>query len=186
MAILVYFGVILVYFPVLVYCIKKNLAILVSRCPWNKQFSWNFYNLLFYVAAKNRYLCMLWSLILKILTTIWHKWCFLKTDLMFLYCCPYSEKKFRHLAKFRGKLWQNDNIHYLSNHNFFGESFIKDQLSDQGPMLWSQFSAIFDNFWWKNWRFSQKPMLWCYFLHNLALFWVKNANFFSEFFGENI
>jgi hypothetical protein len=29
-------------------------------------------------------------------------------------------------------------------------------------MLWSQFSAIFDNFWqknWrsKNWRFSQKP-----------------------------
>jgi hypothetical protein len=23
-------------------------------------------------------------------------------------------------------------------------------------------------------------------LHNLALFWVKNANFFAEFFGENI
>jgi hypothetical protein len=23
-------------------------------------------------------------------------------------------------------------------------------------------------------------------LHILALFWVKNANFFAEFFGENI
>jgi hypothetical protein len=23
-------------------------------------------------------------------------------------------------------------------------------------------------------------------LHNLPLFWVKNANFFAEFFGENI
>jgi hypothetical protein len=23
-------------------------------------------------------------------------------------------------------------------------------------------------------------------LHNLALFWVENANFFAEFFGENI
>jgi hypothetical protein len=23
-------------------------------------------------------------------------------------------------------------------------------------------------------------------LYNLALFWVKNANFFAEFFGENI
>jgi hypothetical protein len=29
-----------------------------------------------------------------------------------------------------------------------------------GSMFWSQFSAIFDNFQWKNWRFSQKPMLW--------------------------
>jgi hypothetical protein len=23
-------------------------------------------------------------------------------------------------------------------------------------------------------------------LHNLGFFWVKNANFFAEFFGENI
>jgi hypothetical protein len=30
---------------------------------------------------------------------------------------------------------------------------------DQGPMLWSQFYAIFPNFRRKNWRFSQKPML---------------------------
>jgi hypothetical protein len=30
-------------------------------------------------------------------------------------------------------------------------------------MLWSQFSAIFDNFRRKNWRFSQKPMLWSIF-----------------------
>jgi hypothetical protein len=29
-----------------------------------------------------------------------------------------------------------------------------------GSMLWSQFSAIFDNFRRKNCRFSQKPMLW--------------------------
>jgi hypothetical protein len=36
------------------------------------------------------------------------------------------------------------------------------------------------------WRFSQKPMLWSHFLHNLALFWIKNANFFAEFFRENI
>jgi hypothetical protein len=53
-------------------------------------------------------------------------------------------------------------------------------------MLWSQFSAIFDIFGRKNWRFSQKPMLWRIVLHNLALFWVKNANFFSEFFALNI
>jgi hypothetical protein len=33
----------------------------------------------------------------------------------------------------------------------------------QGPMLWSQFSAIFDNFRRKNWCFSQKPMLWSKF-----------------------
>jgi hypothetical protein len=34
---------------------------------------------------------------------------------------------------------------------------------NQGPMLCSQFSAIFDNFRRKNWRFSQKPMLWSNF-----------------------
>jgi hypothetical protein len=33
----------------------------------------------------------------------------------------------------------------------------------QGSMLWSQFSAIFNNFLRKNWRFSQKPMLWSFF-----------------------
>jgi hypothetical protein len=35
--------------------------------------------------------------------------------------------------------------------------------SHQGSMLWSQFSAIFDNFRRKNWRFSQKPLLWSKF-----------------------
>jgi hypothetical protein len=34
---------------------------------------------------------------------------------------------------------------------------------DLGSMLWSQFSAIFDNFRRKNWRFPQKPMLWSKF-----------------------
>jgi hypothetical protein len=52
-------------------------------------------------------------------------------------------------------------------------------------MLWSQFSAIFANFRGKNGIFLKNQ---CYdhILHNLALFWVKNANFFAEFFGENI
>jgi hypothetical protein len=36
----------------------------------------------------------------------------------------------------------------------------------QGPMKWSQFSAIFPNFRRKNWRFSYKPM----FFHQLAVF----------------
>jgi hypothetical protein len=42
-----------------------------------------------------------------------------------------------------------------------------------------QFSA-------KNWRFSQKTNVTIKILHSLALFRVKNADFFAEFFGENI
>jgi hypothetical protein len=57
---------------------------------------------------------------------------------------------------------------------------------DQGPMLWSQFSAIFNNFRQKNWRFSQNTNVMINFFRNLALFWVKNADFFANFFGENI
>jgi hypothetical protein len=57
---------------------------------------------------------------------------------------------------------------------------------DQGSMLWSQFSAIFDNFRRKNWRLSQKPMLWLKFLQKLAAVWAKNANIFAKFFAENI
>jgi hypothetical protein len=53
-------------------------------------------------------------------------------------------------------------------------------------MLWSQFSAIFDNFLAKKLAFLSKTNVMIKFLHNLALFWVKNANFFAEFFGENI
>jgi hypothetical protein len=49
---------------------------------------------------------------------------------------------------------------------------------EQGSMLWSKFSAIFDNFRRKNWRFSQNPMLWSQFLQKLAVVWAKNANFF--------
>jgi hypothetical protein len=56
----------------------------------------------------------------------------------------------------------------------------------QGSMLWSQFSAIFDNFRRKNWRFSQKPMLWLKFLQKLAVVWAKNANIFAKFFAKNI
>jgi hypothetical protein len=56
---------------------------------------------------------------------------------------------------------------------------------DQGSTLLSQFSAIFDNFAEKIGVFLKNQ---CYDqnLHNLALFSVKNANFFAEFFGENI
>jgi hypothetical protein len=58
---------------------------------------------------------------------------------------------------------------------------------NRGLMLWSQFSAIFDNFRRKKWRFSRKPMLWSKFcIIYIALFCVKKANFFAEFFGENI
>jgi hypothetical protein len=52
-------------------------------------------------------------------------------------------------------------------------------------MLWSQFSAIFDNFGEKLAFFSKTNVM-IKILHNLALFWVENANLFAEFFGENI
>jgi hypothetical protein len=42
-----------------------------------------------------------------------------------------------------------------------------------------QFSA-------KKLAFFPKTNVMIKILHNLALFWVKNANFFAEFFGENI
>jgi hypothetical protein len=48
-----------------------------------------------------------------------------------------------------------------------------------GSMLWSQFTA-------KKLAFFSKNIVMINILHNLALFWVKNANFFAEFFGENI
>jgi hypothetical protein len=50
-----------------------------------------------------------------------------------------------------------------------------------GSMLWSQFSAIFDNFRRKFWRNVMIKVL-----QNLALFWVKNGNLFPDFFGENV
>jgi hypothetical protein len=46
-----------------------------------------------------------------------------------------------------------------------------------------RFSPIFGK---KNLRFSQKTNVMIKILPNLALFCVKNANFFAEFFGENI
>jgi hypothetical protein len=53
---------------------------------------------------------------------------------------------------------------------------------DQRSMLWSQFSAIFDNFRWKNWSFSRKKNnVMINILHNLALFLAKNANFLPNF-----
>jgi hypothetical protein len=49
--------------------------------------------------------------------------------------------------------------------------------------------TIFGDFWQfsaKKLAFFSKTNVMINILHNLALFWVKNANFFAEFFGENI
>jgi hypothetical protein len=55
-----------------------------------------------------------------------------------------------------------------------------------GPMLRSQFSAIFDNFRWKNLAFFSKPNVTIKILQNLVCFESKTPIFFAEFFGENI
>jgi hypothetical protein len=49
--------------------------------------------------------------------------------------------------------------------------------------------TIFCDFWQfsvKKMAFFSKTNVMIKILNNLALFWVKNANFFAEFFGENI
>jgi hypothetical protein len=53
-------------------------------------------------------------------------------------------------------------------------------------MLWSQFSAIFANFWRKNWRFSQVPMFMITIFAKTSSSLSKNANIFAKFFVENI
>jgi hypothetical protein len=61
---------------------------------------------------------------------------------------------------------------------------------DQGPMLLSQFSAIFDNFRRKKLAFFSKTNVIRKLLQKLAVVKGKNANFFAnffaKFFGENI
>jgi hypothetical protein len=44
-----------------------------------------------------------------------------------------------------------------------------------GSMVWSQFSAIFNNFWRTKFAFFSKTNVMIKFLHKLALFWVKNV-----------
>jgi hypothetical protein len=120
----------------------------------------------------------------------------LKTAMFFLFFCklvlklchaaPPSLNKFeckatpisRHSKIAKCSLW------LTYSHFLWNPVYASWCVSNLGLMLWSQFSAIFDNFRRKNWRFSQKPMLWSNFWRNLALFWVKNANFFAEFFGN--
>jgi hypothetical protein len=49
--------------------------------------------------------------------------------------------------------------------------------------------TIFGDFWQlsaKKLAFFSKTNVMIKIFQNLALFWVKNANFFAEFFGENI
>jgi hypothetical protein len=43
-----------------------------------------------------------------------------------------------------------------------------------------QFSAIFDNFRRKNWRFSQKPMLWSIFLKKITFVFSQKRHFFRR------
>jgi hypothetical protein len=58
--------------------------------------------------------------------------------------------------------------------------------TNPGPMLWSQFSAIFANFKRKIWRFSQKTMyLVITFSAKLPFILVKNAKFFCKKFLKN-
>jgi hypothetical protein len=63
---------------------------------------------------------------------------------------------------------------------------ISEKSPNLGPMLWSHFSAIFDNVWRKNGRFFQKPMLWSNFCIFYDCFESKTPIFFAEFFGDNI
>jgi hypothetical protein len=55
------------------------------------------------------------------------------------------------------------------------------KLAAPGSILWSQFSAIFDNFRRKNWRFSQKPMLWSKFCIIYLCFESKRPIFCRKF-----
>jgi hypothetical protein len=83
------------------------------------------------------------------------------------------------------KLWINFDKKCVVLH--FGRFFTNSSGVDVMNNLWSQFSAIFDNFRRKKLAFfSETNVLINFFLQNLALFWVKNANFFADFFGENI
>jgi hypothetical protein len=61
----------------------------------------------------------------------------------------------------------------------FGQYFQK--------LLWGRcYDHNFLRFSAKKLAFFSKTNAMIKILHNLALFWVKNANFFAEFFGENI
>jgi hypothetical protein len=51
-----------------------------------------------------------------------------------------------------------------------------------GSMLWSQFSAIFNNFRRKKLAFFSQTNVMIKILHNLALFWVKKRQFFRKIF----
>jgi hypothetical protein len=116
--------------------------------------------------------------------------------------------------KFRGWIWKCCSVRVQCyNHNFLRFLTIFDEKNwrfSQKPMLWSQFSAIFDKFRRKDlvffsktnvmitifcdfWQISTKKLavfsktnVMIKILHNLALFRVKHASFFADFFGENI
>jgi hypothetical protein len=62
---------------------------------------------------------------------------------------------------------------------------LKPKQGDLGPMLWSQFSAIFDNFRQKIGVFLKKQ---CYgkIFAQFSFALSQKRQFFAEFFGENI
>jgi hypothetical protein len=61
-----------------------------------------------------------------------------------------------------------------------------EMIGDQGSMFWSQFFCGFYLFSAKILAFYWKTNAMIKILHNFALFWVEIANFYAEFFGENI
>jgi hypothetical protein len=69
---------------------------------------------------------------------------------------------------------------------YFSVFFILEKYVLLGSMLWSQFSAIFDNLLVKKLAFFSKTYIMIKILHNSALIWAQNTNFFTEFFGDNI
>jgi hypothetical protein len=52
-------------------------------------------------------------------------------------------------------------------------------------MLWSQFSAIFPNFWRKNWRFRKTNVM-IKFFSKFSFVLSQKRQFLANFFGENI
>jgi hypothetical protein len=70
-------------------------------------------------------------------------------------------KNSRSSSKFWTTFFNGKNgLGYILGHFLTNSSGHPVLITELGPMLWSRFSAIFDNFRRKKWRFSQKPMLW--------------------------
>jgi hypothetical protein len=99
-------------------------------------------------------------------------------DHNFLRCSTIFVEKMRFSKK------NNVMIQFLYNlASFRVKNTIFSPNSFQGSMLWSQFSAIFDNIRRKNAVFLKTNVM-INILHILALFWVKNAIFLLNFLAK--